>query len=64
MATEYRCCLLSGGTVVGVAFFVAERDATALLEAGKILRTSNGQTVELWDGIRMVSILGKDEDAA
>ncbi len=64
MAATYRCCLLEGDRAVAVETVEAESDASALLEADKILAASSCTIVEVWQGDREVSILSRKPSAA
>jgi hypothetical protein len=64
MTTRYRCCLLDVDRTVAVEIVEAEDDASALLEADKILAASSCTIVEVWQGDREVSILSRKPSAA
>jgi hypothetical protein len=60
MATTYRCYLLNGERIAAVE---GDEDATAVREADRILAASNYKTAEVWDGTRMVSIIGRNANS-
>ncbi len=59
LATKYRCYLFEGDHIKGVEVIEAPDDATAQLEAGRILQTTSRTSAELWDRDRRVSILAR-----
>jgi hypothetical protein len=63
MATGYRCDLLDIDHIAAVCIIECDDDDDALLEAGRILKTSPCTAVEVWYRHRKVSIIGK-KDAA
>ena len=63
MATKYRCYLLNGECIAAVEIVEGDEDATAVLEADRILAASNYKTAEIWDGARIVSIIGRSANS-
>jgi hypothetical protein len=64
MAIKYRCCLLDVDRTAAVELIEADDDASAVIEADKMLAASNCTTVEVWQGDREVSILSRKGAAA
>ena len=55
MATNYRCYLLDAYRhIASMQVIECDDDATALLEASRLLELSSGMTVEVWDRNRQV----------
>jgi hypothetical protein len=64
MATKYRCYLLELDRIASVQFIECVNDATALLEADRILARSPFTCAEIWDRERQVSIISRKSSAA
>ena len=56
---SYRCYLLNGDRIVSVHIIECDDDASAVLEADRVLQASTCQAVEIWQRQHQVSILSK-----
>lgn len=64
MATKYRCYLLDMERIAAMHVIEASDDATAVLEADRILAASPSTSAEVWDCERRVSIISRENSAA
>jgi hypothetical protein len=65
MARQYRCYLLDADCHISEATIIeCDDDATALLEADRLLTSSAQKSVEVWDRRRKVPILSRNTTAA
>ena len=59
-STHYRCSFLQDDRIIEAKPIEGIDDAAALIEADRILAGSAFNSIELWDGRRMVAILSRD----
>jgi len=62
--TTYRCHVLDGDRIAAVEVIDCADDASALIEADRILEASHYTTVEVWCRQHKVSILSRKSSAA
>ena len=64
MANQYRCILFENGRMAARMIIEADDDASAVLQAYKILEWTSCPSAELWDRGRRVSIISRKNSAA
>jgi hypothetical protein len=64
MASKYRCYLLDQDRIAAMQVIECEDDATALLEAGRILEKSPCTAAEVWKLDRRVALVSRRSSAA